>query len=150
VIIRHFVESPSPPQGLTVMVQKEVAERMTAISGEMSLLGIATQLYTEAEIAFVVPPESFLPPPKVESAVVTMRVRDELPVDQPTRDRLFELATIAFQRKRKTLANGLANGLDRPKSDVEELLGATGIDPMRRPQTLDVDEWIAVATVFAA
>jgi 16S rRNA (adenine1518-N6/adenine1519-N6)-dimethyltransferase len=144
VIIRHFMESPTPPTRMTVMVQREVAERMTAEPPDMSLLGLATDLYAEAEIAFIVPPDVFLPPPKVESAVVALDVREKLRGDEAMRDRMFELATMAFQRKRKTIGNGLAMGLDRPKSEVEAALQQIGIDPMRRPQTLTVDEWLAI------
>lgn len=150
VIIRHFMESPTPPTRMTVMVQREVAERMTAGPPDMSLLGLATDLYAEAEIAFIVPPDVFLPPPKVESAVVALDVREELRGDEPTRDRMFELATMAFQRKRKTIGNGLAMGLDRPKGELEATLQQAGIDPMRRPQTLTVDEWLTIARSLPA
>lgn len=146
VVIRHFVEAANPPTSLTVMVQREVAERMTATSGEMSLLGLATQFYTEADIAFIVPPDVFLPPPKVESAVVTMRMRETLPLDVPARDRMFALATMAFQRKRKTVANGLAQGLGRSRAEVEAEIAALGIDPGLRPQALSVDDWVLLAT----
>ena len=145
VIIRRFMESPSPPNRITVMVQKEVAERMTAPPGEMSLLGLATDLYAEARIAFIVPPDVFLPPPKVESAVVDLLVRGELRGTEATRDRMFELATMAFQRKRKTVSNGLSMGLGRPKAELDHLLGSLDIDPKRRPQTLSVDEWLNIA-----
>lgn len=146
VIIRHFLESPWPPSSLHVMVQREVAERMTAAPPNMSLLALACQLYTDPKIAFVVPPDVFLPPPKVESAVVAMRVLPERPLFVAQRDMLFELATMAFQRKRKTISNGLAQGLNLPKADVESVLIDAHIDPMRRPETLTVDEWIVLAT----
>jgi len=145
VIIRHFMESPFAPTRMTVMVQKEVAERMTATPGSMSLLGLATDLYADAHIAFVVPPEVFLPPPKVESAVVVLDVRQSLRGTQAMRDRMFELATMAFQRKRKTISNGLSMGLDRPKAELDQVLEQTGIDPRRRPQELSVDEWLEIA-----
>lgn len=145
VIIRHFLESDTPPAALHVMVQREVAERMTADPPEMSLLALACQLYTEAEIAFTVPPGVFLPPPKVESAVVSMRVLPERPLTQAQRDTLFRLATIAFQRKRKTIANGLSQGLDVPKAGLESFLLDVRIDPMRRPETLTIEEWMSLA-----
>jgi 16S rRNA (adenine1518-N6/adenine1519-N6)-dimethyltransferase len=150
VIIRRFMESPAPPERMTVMVQREVAERMTAAPPNMSLLGLATNLYADARIAFIVPPDVFLPPPKVESAVVVLEVRPELRGDEATRDRMFELATMAFQRKRKTISNGLAMGLDRPKADLDTTFQRMGVDPMRRPQTLTVDEWLAIARALPA
>ena len=148
VILRNLMESGHPPTRMTVMVQKEVAERMTAEPGDMSLLGLATDLYAESEIILVVPPGVFIPPPKVESAVVQMDIRPELRGTQAMRDRMFELATMAFQRKRKTIGNGLAMGLDRSKAEVEEILDAAGLDPKRRPQTLSVDEWLHVAELL--
>lgn len=150
VIIRHFMESPTPPTRMTVMVQKEVAERMTAQPGDMSLLGLATDLYAEAEIAFIVPPDVFIPPPKVDSAVVVMDVRTGLRGSPEQRDRMFELATMAFQRKRKTINNGLSMGLGRSKAEVDEILGDLEIDPKRRPQTLSVDDWLAIAKALPA
>jgi 16S rRNA (adenine1518-N6/adenine1519-N6)-dimethyltransferase len=142
VIIRHFIESGNPPTRLTVMVQREVAERMTADPPGMSLLGLATRLYSEATIRFIVPPDSFLPPPKVESAVLTLDVRPETVLLPGERDRMFDLATMAFQRKRKTITNGLSQGLGIDKSSIETKLAEASIDPMRRPQALDLDDWI--------
>lgn len=149
VVIRHFVESENPPASLTVMVQREVAERMTATPPAMSLLGLASQYYSDAEIAFIVPPDVFMPPPKVESAVVSMRVRDDYALDATRRDRMFELATMAFQRKRKTLANGLSQGLARDKADVERDILAADVSPNARPQDIDVEGWIRLARVFS-
>lgn len=148
VILRNLMESGHPPTRMTVMVQREVAERMTAQPGDMSLLGLATDLYADAKIVLVVPPGVFLPPPKVESAVVRMDIRGELRGSQAQRDRMFELATMAFQRKRKTISNGLAMGLDRPKLDLEGIFASAGIDSMRRPQTLSVDEWLRIAELL--
>lgn len=142
VILRHFLESDIPPVRLTVMVQREVAERMTAEPPDMSLLGLATQFYCDAEIAFTVPPDVFAPAPKVESAVVTLDVRESTPLDTDDRERMFSLATLAFQRRRKTISNGLSQGIDRPKSEVEQQLLEAGIDPMRRPETLTVADWV--------
>lgn len=150
VIIRRFMEASTPPTRMTVMVQKEVAERMTAEPGDMSLLGIATQLYADARIVMVVPPDVFLPPPKVDSAVVILDAHESLPGTEASRSRMFELATMAFQRKRKTISNGLAQGLNRPKSELDEVLATASIDGMRRPQTLSVNEWLQLADVLPA
>ncbi|HLU36834.1 MAG TPA: 16S rRNA (adenine(1518)-N(6)/adenine(1519)-N(6))-dimethyltransferase RsmA [Thermomicrobiales bacterium] len=150
VIVRSFMEAQTPPTRMTVMVQKEVAERMTATPGEMSLLGLATGLYADARIELVVPPDVFLPPPKVDSAVVVLDSRPELPGTPEQRDRMFELATMAFQRKRKTLSNGLSQGLGLPKQEVDALLSSVGIDGMRRPQTFSVDEWLTIAGALPA
>jgi 16S rRNA (adenine1518-N6/adenine1519-N6)-dimethyltransferase len=148
VIIRHFIESGNPPNQLTVMVQREVAERMVANPPGMSLLGLATQFHTEAALDFIVQPGAFQPPPKVESAVLTLRVKQHLDLSPELRNRMFALATLAFQRKRKTIANGLSQGLDLPKNEVESRLNAAGIDPQLRPQNLDVGAWIATTHAF--
>ena len=148
VIMRNLMESGHPPTRMTVMVQREVAERMTAEPDQMSLLGLATDLYAAAEIVMIVPATVFLPPPKVESAVVRMDIRPELRGTAAQRDRMFELATMAFQRKRKTVSNGLAMGLNRPKPELDTMLLSAHIDPMRRPQTLNVDEWLQIAELL--
>lgn len=150
VIIRAFMEAATPPTRMTVMVQKEVAERMTAEPGEMSLLGLATNLYADARIALIVPPEVFLPPPKVDSAVVVLDARRSLPGTDASRDRMFELATMAFQRKRKTISNGLSQGLGIPKPELDSVFESVSVDGMRRPQTLSVDEWLVIAEALPA
>ena len=145
LILRNLMESDHPPMRMTVMVQKEVAERMTAEPGDMSLLGLATDLYADANIVMIVPPNVFTPPPKVESAVVRMNTRTTLRGTAAQRERMFALATMAFQRKRKTLSNGLSMGLGVPKQETDAVLAGIAIDPMRRPQTLNVDEWLRIA-----
>ncbi len=149
VIIRRFLELEHPPKTMTVMVQREVAERMIADVPNVSLLALATQLFAEIELAFIVPPDAFLPPPKVESAVVRMTLRSK-PLATPIEiETLFRLATMAFQRKRKTMSNGISQGLDISKPDAESLLERAGIDPSHRPQAVPLERWIAIARVAA-
>ena len=147
VIIRKFMELPDPRSTMTVMVQREVAERMIATAPNVSLLALATQLYAEPALAFVVPAESFLPPPKVESAVVRLELR-ETPLASPIEiETLFRLATMAFQRKRKTISNGLSQGLEITKAEAEIILERAGIDPTLRPQAVPLESWIALSRV---
>ncbi len=146
-IMRRFLELDHPPRTMTVMVQREVAERMIATTPNLSLLAIATQIYATSEISFIVPPDVFLPPPKVESAVVHLTLRD-VPLASPVEvDTLFRLATMAFQRKRKTITNGLSQGLDLPKSTVEFMLDEAEIASSLRPQAVSLERWIALAKV---
>ena len=145
VILRHMLELPSPPITSTVMVQKEVAERMVATVPNMSLLSLAVQVFAEGELAFEVPPDVFEPPPKVDSGVVHLVQRPEPLLNAEYRGHLFSLATLAFQQKRKTLGNSLAKGLKRPKADVEAELGSLGIDPGLRPQAVRLDQWCLLA-----
>ena len=145
VIVRRFLELDQAPDTMTVMLQREVAERMVAEPPYMSLLTLATQLHSLPEIAFLVSPDAFQPPPKVESAVVHLQRRDQPLAGATVRERLFELATAAFQRKRKTLANGLSQGTGLPKEEVDTLLIHAGIAPMTRPQAVSLIQWIALA-----
>ncbi len=146
VILRRLFEQRPLPATLTVMVQREVSERMVARPPNMSLLSIATQLSATARIAFTVPPGAFSPPPQVESAVVQLSPFGEPTLDAELRESLFALATLAFQAKRKTLSNSLANGLRWPKHTLAMELERNGIDPMRRPQSLSVSEWRQLAS----
>lgn len=145
VIIRHFLESDRPPHELIVMVQREVAERITARAGEMSLLTLGIQLYTDAEYLFTVPAEAFHPAPKVTSAVVRLHLLPEPRLDAARRDRLFELATIAFQQKRKTLLNSLSRGLDIDKDELTALLASVGVDASQRPQAIAFEDWLRLS-----
>jgi 16S rRNA (adenine1518-N6/adenine1519-N6)-dimethyltransferase len=145
LIIRRWLESTRPPEALVVMVQREVAERMTAGTGELSLLSLAIRLYTEPEFVFSVPKEAFHPVPKVTSAVVRLRVRTNLVLTASERARLFRLATLAFQQKRKTLSNSLARGAPVDKDTLVGILAGIGIDASLRPQALAFDDWIRLA-----
>ena len=146
VIIRHYLESDQPPSELIVMVQKEVAERMTATEGDLSLLTLAIQLYTSPVYLFTVPKEAFHPAPKVTSAVVRLTTRPEPSLNEDSRERLFRLATIAFQQKRKTLLNSLSRGMDIDKQTLGARLEAIGIDGGKRPQGLSFDDWLRLAS----
>ena len=142
-VLRHLLEAPHPPERLAVMLQLEVAERLVAKPPEMSILGVAVQFYAEGRIAFRVPPGVFIPPPSVESAVVVLDTRPApLPLD--VHARFFRIVNAGFRQKRKQVANSLAAELGLPKEDVVAWLGAAGVDPMRRAQTLSVEEWVAV------
>lgn len=140
-IIRHLLESNHPPERIVLTVQREVAERICAGPGKLSLLALSIQVYGRPAIAERIPAEAFYPPPKVDSAVVRI---DLLTVPLIPKDQLetfFRLIKAGFSQKRKTLRNSLSAGLAWSKADIEELLGAAGIDPMRRPETLTIEEW---------
>lgn len=145
LIVRRWLESSRPPEELVVMVQREVAERMTAGTGELSLLSLAIRLYTEPEYLFTVPKEAFHPVPKVASAVVRLRVRSDQVLTAPQRESLFKLATIAFQQRRKTLSNSLSRGTGIDKDTLADVLADMGVDASLRPQALAFDDWIKLA-----
>jgi 16S rRNA (adenine1518-N6/adenine1519-N6)-dimethyltransferase len=144
-ILRHLLEQPRKPRRLTVMLQKEVAERLTAQPPDMSVLSVATQFFAEPGLVFSVAPEVFIPPPKVESAVVVLDVRDDQPLPAELQPLFFKIVNAGFRQKRKQIANAIADVLQAPKSDIAAWLEASGIAPTRRAETLSVDEWVALA-----
>ncbi len=141
-VIRRLLETPRPPVQLTVMLQLEVAERLAASPPNMTILTVATQFYAVPRIAFHVPPTVFIPPPKVESAVAILDVRPETPLPLAEHRSFFRIVNAGFRQKRKRVANSIAAELDVPKPDVSAWLASSEIDPMRRAQTLTVDEWV--------
>ncbi len=145
-IIRRYLELDHPPERLTVMVQKEVGDRIAASPPNMSLLTVATQLYAEPQPLFEVPPGAFLPKPKVESMVLRLVRRPEIPVPPHLRARFFEIATAGFRHKRKTIANSMALELNQEKSAIESWLASHDIDPRQRAERLSMDDWIRLAT----
>lgn len=140
--LRHFLEAANAPRLLVVMVQREVAERMVAAPGQLSLLGVSVQFYGQPRIVAIVPPSAFFPPPKVESAIVRMEIAPDLPLPATARDRFFGIAHAGFAEKRKQLHNSLARHLDAPPEAIARWLVAADIAPTRRAQTLSVDEWV--------
>jgi len=143
-VLRRFLETPHRPARLALMVQREVAERLVAHPPKMTVVGIATQFYAEPRLAFVVPPSVFIPPPKVESAVVLLEPHHQLPLGEADQPRFFRIVNAGFRHKRKQLANSIADELGAPKADVTAWLTGSGIDPMRRAETLGVTEWVAL------
>jgi 16S rRNA (adenine1518-N6/adenine1519-N6)-dimethyltransferase len=128
------------------MLQKEVADRLVARPPDMSVLGVATQFFAEPRLAFTVPPEVFIPPPKVESAVVILEVRDEPPLPPELQPLFFKLVNAGFRQKRKQVANSIADVLQLPKGGIADWLSAAGVDPTRRAETLSVDEWVTLTS----
>jgi 16S rRNA (adenine1518-N6/adenine1519-N6)-dimethyltransferase len=140
--LRHFLEARNRPREMVVMVQREVAERMTAAPGDMSLLALSVQFYAEPKIVARVPPTAFFPPPQVESAVVRLELHPEPPLSGAARERFFELAHAGFAEKRKQVHNSLARNLRVPQEEVARWLATAGIDPMRRAETLSLADWL--------
>ncbi|HEX9014101.1 MAG TPA: rRNA adenine dimethyltransferase family protein, partial [Anaerolineaceae bacterium] len=143
-LIRHLLESRARPDRLTLTVQKEVAQRITAGPGEMSLLALSVQVYGTAWIAARIPAGAFFPTPKVDSAVVRVDVSPEPRIPADRLGLFFRLIKAGFQQKRKMLRNTLGAGLSLPAERAAELLLGAGIDPQRRAETLSLDEWSAL------
>ncbi len=138
-IIRTLLSLPYQPLSLTLMVQDEVADRLAAQPGDMSLLSLMAQYYATVEKKFVVPKEAFDPVPNVDSAVIRIVPRRAY---DPEEDRkIFRLARAGFAARRKTLANNLSSSLAVPKGIVEEKLKALGLRSDIRAQALSADDW---------
>jgi 16S rRNA (adenine1518-N6/adenine1519-N6)-dimethyltransferase len=139
---RHFLESANPPRLFVVMVQYEVAQRIVAAPGDLSLLGVSIQFYGEPKIVAQVPARAFYPAPKVDSAILRIDLKDEVPLLPRQRDSFFRMVQAGFSERRKQLHNSLAHGLHRKNADVQPWLIAAHIDPSRRAETLSIEDWL--------
>lgn len=143
-IIRHFLEGYPKPKTMVVMVQREVAKEIAAPAGDLSLLSISVQVYAEAELLFTVPPEAFDPPPSVHSSVVKLTLRPEPLVAPGDLEAFFQLVSKTFRNPRKQIHNALGRGVWLPEGGARDALDEAGIDPMRRPETLSIPEWLTL------
>lgn len=147
-ILMMLIESRLPLESITVMVQKEVADRMVAAPGkkDYGALSVAVQYRCAAHIVTTVGPGSFLPPPKVSSSVVRLDMRDTPPVEVTDEKQFFRVVRASFATRRKTLPNALAaGGFTMAKGEIAALLEGLGIDPMRRGETLSLQEFAAIS-----
>jgi 16S rRNA (adenine1518-N6/adenine1519-N6)-dimethyltransferase len=141
-IIRHFLEGDPKPVTMVVMVQREVGREIAAPRGDWSLLTVSVQVYADPCWLFDVPPEAFDPPPAVYSSVLRLDLRP-VPLVPPGRlAAFFELVSKTFRNPRKQIHNSLARGVWLPPGGARQALSAAGIEPSRRPETLDVQEWL--------
>ena len=147
-IVRRFLESDHKPELMVFMVQHEVAERMRASPGHMSLLSVGVQLYGRPKIVCKVPPGAFRPRPKVSSAVVRIDVYPKPALDLDSEEAFFRVVRAGFSSPRKQLRNTLKHGLSLESGGSDEILSMAGIDATRRPQTLDIAEWGRVYDAF--
>ncbi|MEK5078759.1 16S rRNA (adenine(1518)-N(6)/adenine(1519)-N(6))-dimethyltransferase RsmA [Solibacillus sp. FSL W7-1436] len=145
-ILMKLLNDRLPIRGYVVMMQKEVADRITAKPGTKAYgsLSIAIQYYVTAEIAMVVPKTVFMPQPNVDSAVIRLIRHENPPVKVIDEDFLFEVSRASFAQRRKTILNNLQNGLVNGKQNKELILQAldeAGIEPSRRGETLSIQEF---------
>jgi 16S rRNA (adenine1518-N6/adenine1519-N6)-dimethyltransferase len=151
-ILHRFLGEPPRPERLVLMLQREVAERISAAPGAMSYLSVFVQYHAAVRIAFPVPRDAFEPAPEVESAVVEIVPRDPTGdhprLSGPDQDHLWRLVQAGFRERRKKLHNVLSRQLLLSGAAVGQALVAAGIDGDRRPQTLSVEEWLALRTAI--
>lgn len=139
-LIRVISEASNPPSRASLLVQKEVAERLAASPGHMSILAVTAQFYWEVSLGPVVKAELFEPPPKVDSQVVALARRPS-PLFDVDPKKFFHLVKAGFSQKRKTLTNNLAASYHIDKSQAASWLTRAGIDPTARAQTLSLADW---------
>lgn len=143
-LIRVLSETSNPPQSVTLLIQKEVAQRLAAGPGGMSLLTVSAGMYFEPNLGPVVPAALFTPSPKVDSQIVHMRRRNNPLFGHRDSKQLFSLIKAGFSNRRKTLLNSLSAGLHISKEETVRLLEKAGIDPKCRPQELSLEQWLKV------
>lgn len=141
-LVRVLSESTNPPASVTLLIQKEVAERIAAAPGDMSLLSVTAQLYFEPSLGPVVPAELFTPPPKIDSQIIHLSRRPQsLLAGQDSRV-FIRTVKAGFSNRRKTLLNSLSAGLHLSKDEITALLHEADINPQQRPQSLSIDDWL--------
>jgi 16S rRNA (adenine1518-N6/adenine1519-N6)-dimethyltransferase len=139
---RHFLESKNPPRLFVVMVQWEVAQRIVATPGDMSLLGVSVQFYGRPQIVARVPSSAFYPAPKVDSAILRVDVYSHAQLTLAERNQFFRIVQAGFSERRKQLHNSLTHGLHRKNEEMRAWLAAANIDASRRAETLSIEEWL--------
>lgn len=147
-VIRHLLESASKPKRIVLTIQKEVARRICEGPGDMSLLALSVQVYGKPRIAAHIPAGAFHPSPNVDSAVLVIEIYPSPRIPQEVLDCFFRLIKAGFGQKRKTLRNSLSAGLSISTANSAELLSRAGIDPMRRAETLSIEEWQRLCEVM--
>ena len=141
-IIQRFMTAANKPATVVILVQKEVAERVAAQPGDMSILAVSAQVYARARLGVEVPKGYFTPPPKVDSQVVVLETRAVPLVTQAEEKLFFRVVKAGFSAKRKKLRSSIAAGLALSKEEAESILAAAAINPDNRAEDLSIDDWL--------
>ncbi len=141
-LLRILSETPRPPERTVLMVQKEVAKRIVAQPPKFNLLAAAVQFWAEPKIIAVIPSRDFKPPPKVESALLLLERRADIPANK---ERYEHALKMAFRQPRKTLLNNLLSGAGKPRGEIERILRSLKIPLQSRPQDLSVENIMHIA-----
>ncbi|MER2058889.1 MAG: 16S rRNA (adenine(1518)-N(6)/adenine(1519)-N(6))-dimethyltransferase RsmA [Niallia sp.] len=152
-IIMKILEEKLPLRGIVVMLQKEVAERISAKPGtkEYGSLSIAIQYYTKPEVVMIVPKTVFVPQPNVDSAVIRLTIRETPSVSVKNEEFFFKVTRASFAQRRKTILNNLSSQLEggkEKKADIIEALEQANIEPSRRGESLSIEEFAKLSDVL--
>ena len=146
-LIQLLSETTNPPAAAALLVQKEVAERVAAGPGAMSILSVTAQFYWQVTLGQKVPAKLFSPPPKVDSQILILQRREQLELADTDIKTFFQLVKAGYSQRRKTLLNSLSAGLRLEKSVIKDMCQTANIETGRRAQTLTMDEWRALFAV---
>ncbi|MGZ9221062.1 MAG: 16S rRNA (adenine(1518)-N(6)/adenine(1519)-N(6))-dimethyltransferase RsmA [Anaerolineales bacterium] len=146
-VIRHLLETEVKPRRIVLTVQKEVAERISAKPGDMSLLALSVQVYGKPRIAARIPASAFFPVPKVDSAILYVDIYPASLIEPELLNTFFKLIKAGFGQKRKTLRNSLSAGLHISPTNAVDLLTRANINPQRRAEALSLAEWSQLASI---
>lgn len=149
-IIQLLMTADNKPRIAVLLVQKEVAERLAARPGNMSILAVSAQLFADVRLGDKVPAKYFTPPPKVDSQVVILRTRSTPLLTDVNEKDFFRVVKAGFSSKRKKLRSSLSGGLTISKSDVEGLLIRARIDPDMRAEALSLDDWTRLTRIVTS
>jgi 16S rRNA (adenine1518-N6/adenine1519-N6)-dimethyltransferase len=149
-IVQRLMTADNKPAVAVLLVQKEVAERLAATPGDMSILGISAQVYADVSLGDVVPAEFFTPPPKVDSQVVIMRTRPSSMLGDVAESDFFRVVKAGFSSKRKKLRTSLSGGLGIDKKELEALLDTVDISADLRAEDLSVEDWLRLTQQWTA
>ena len=139
-VIKKLLESEKPPEEMILMVQKEVAQRICAKPPDMNLLAVSVQFYSKPEILFYVSKNAFWPKPKVDGAVIRLKVENRK--WKADKDLFFKIVKAGFSHPRKQILNNLSKMLKSDKEKVEKWLSENNIHPTKRAETLSMENWL--------
>jgi len=143
VVLRHLLEASRKPRRMVITMQREVAERITAGPGQMSLLAVSVQFYGRPQLLLRIKPGSFYPIPQVDSAVVRVDLHPPPLPPEETAD-FFRVVRSGFSQRRKQLHNSLSAGLRLPSAEISTQLEEAGVDHRKRAQALTIEEWVKI------
>lgn len=148
-IVQMLLTANNKPEITVLLVQKEVAARLAAKPGKMSILSVSAQVFADVTLGDIVPAELFSPAPKVDSQVVILRTRKKSFFDNIDERDFFRIVKAGFSSKRKKLRSSLAGGLKITKDEAEAILAKANISPDVRAESLDLDDWSRLVSVVA-
>jgi 16S rRNA (adenine1518-N6/adenine1519-N6)-dimethyltransferase len=149
-LFRHLLEARIKPRRMVITMQQEVAERICAKPGSLSLLALSVQVYGNPQMVLNIPASAFYPSPKVDSTTVRVDLHSQPLIPSDQLNAFFKLSKAGFSQKRKMLHNSLVAGLGWSKEKVEPLLEQAHIDAQRRAQTLSMDEWRRLTEIYCS